>query len=251
MRSALSALAIAALAAIVLAGCASGGPKKIPPAKTLYHRAQNSLSSHYWKRASRQFRQLISTYPFGKYATPARLKLIYAYYRAGNTDETASQADQFIKEDPTSPYASYALFMKGVAYASAMQPGIIDSLFHVSLAKRSPINQPQSFAAFKQLIKRYPNSPYAAEARQWMVFVRDRLARFNLNVARFYARRREWVAAVNRAAAIVKRFPNTPSAKPALKIMTHGYHALGEKKLEAAANAWYQYNYGPKSAAGS
>lgn len=245
MRRHLLLFTIFVLAAAILAGCASG-PKKIPPAKKLYHRAQDSLTAHNWKQAAAQFRQLVSTYPFGKYATPARLKLIYAYYRSGNTDEAASQADQFLKENPASPYASYAYFLKGISYASAMQPGILDSVFHTGLAKRSPVNQDEAYSAFKQLVTRYPDTPYAVKARQWMVFVRDRLARYNLNVARFYARRKEWVAAVQRAATIVSKFPYTPSVKPALKIMARGYHALGEKKLAAAADAWYQYNYGSK-----
>ncbi|MGH8272972.1 MAG: outer membrane protein assembly factor BamD [Gammaproteobacteria bacterium] len=232
-----------ALTAAILAGCSSG-PKKIPAAKTLYKRAQTSLSVHAWKRAASQYRLLVSTYPFGQYATPARLKMIYAYYRAGNTDEAANQADQFTKENPASPYASYALFMKGISYASAMEPGLMDSLFNVDLARRTPVDQKESFAAFKLLIKRYPKTEYASKAKQWMVFVRDRLARYNLNVARFYASRKEWVAAVDRASAVVTQFSETPSAKPALKIMSNGYHALGEKKLAAAADAWYQYNYG-------
>ncbi len=245
MRRYLPLFVTFALTAAILAGCSSG-PKKIPPAKTLYERASTSLTVHAWKRAAAQFRQLVSTYPFGQYATPARLKMIYAYYRAGNTDEAANQADQFIKENPASPYASYALFMKGISYASAMKPGLLDSLFSVDLAQRTPIDQKEAYTAFKQLIKRYPHSQYATKTKQWMVFVRDRLARFNLNVARFYASRQEWVAAVNRASAIVTQFSETPSVKPALKIMSRGYHALGEKDLAAAANAWYQYNYGPK-----
>ncbi|MGH8274830.1 MAG: outer membrane protein assembly factor BamD [Gammaproteobacteria bacterium] len=247
MRRHLPLFTIFALATALLAGCASG-PRKIPSAGELYHRAQTSLTVHDWKRAAGQFRQLISTYPFGKYATPARLRLIYAYYRSGNTDEAASQADQFLKENPASPYASYAYFLKGISYASAMQPGILDSVFHTGLGKRSPVDQKEAFSAFTQLVKRYPDTPYAAKARQWMVFVRDRLARYNLNVARYYAQRADWVAAVDRAATIVSKFPNTPVVKPALKIMTRGYQALGEKKLAAAADAWYQYNYGPRGA---
>ncbi|MDN5864341.1 MAG: outer membrane protein assembly factor BamD [Gammaproteobacteria bacterium] len=249
MRSVLPALFALALGAAILAGCA-GGPEEIPPAKVLYERAQTSLIVEDWNRAATQFRDLISTYPFGKYATSARLKLIYAYYRAGNADEAASQADDFLKENPASPYAGYALFLKGISYASSMQPGILDSWFNSSMAERTPINQRKAYTAFQQLIRRYPDTPYAQKAKQWMVFVRNRLASYNLSVARFYADREEWVAAVNRANIVVTQFQHTPSVKPALAIMAQGYRALGEDKLAAAAQAWYDYNYGPKARSG-
>lgn len=227
----------------LLGGCASG-PKKIPPEHTLYKHAKNALTVENWKSAANQFRTLISTYPFGKYATQARLNLIFAYYRGGNTDEATKQADDFVKENPASPYAAYALFMKGVAYANALQRGPLDALFGVSLSQRDPLDQEQAFTAFKQLAKRYPNSRYTKQAHQWMVFVRNRLAHFNLGVARFYQVRKQWVAAASRANKIVTEFPGTSATKPALKILMQSYKALGEDTLAAQAKAWYDYNYG-------
>ena len=231
------------LGTALLGGCASG-PKKIPPESTLYKHAKDALTVENWRSAANQFRTLISTYPFGKYATQARLNLIFAYYRGGNTDEAAKQADDFVKENPASPYAAYAMFMKGVAYANALQRGPLDSLFGVSLTERDPLDQEQAFTAFKQLAKRYPDSRYTKQARQWMVFVRSRLAHFNLGVARFYLIRGNWVAAAARANMIVTAFPGTSATKPALKIMMQSYKALGEDALAAQAKAWYDYNYG-------
>jgi len=238
------------LGTALLGGCASG-PKKIPPENTLYKHAKDALTVENWKSAANQFRTLISTYPFGKYATQARLNLIFAYYRGGNTDEATKQADDFVKENPASPYAAYALFMKGVAYANALQRGPLDSLFGVTLAKRDPLDQQEAFTAFRQLAKRYPDSRYTKQARQWMVFVRGRLADFNLGVARFYFRRGNWVAAAARANKIVTELPGTSATKPALKILMKSYKALGEKTLAAQAAAWYDYNYRSGAKAGS
>lgn len=245
MRSVLRTLLVAILGAALLAACA-GNPGKVPPAKILYGRAQSSLSLHNWKQAATRFRNFISTYPFGKYATSARLRLIYAYYRAGSTDRAARQASHFLKENPASRYADYALFMKGIAYASTMQPGFLDSLFNVDMAERAPIDQRKAYTAFQQLMKRYPHTPYAHKARQWMVFVRNRLARHNLGIAQFYAAREQWVAAINRANIVVTRFPHTPSAKRAFAILAQAYRALGEDKLASAAQAWLEYNYRQK-----
>lgn len=238
----------AAILIALLAGCAHG-PRKIPPADVLYKQASNNLTVQNWKQAVTKLRQLLATYPFGEYATQARLDLVYAYYRSNQPDEAAKQADDFVKESPASPYVPYVMFMKGAAYAAALQPGPLDIVFHANLSRRDPLDQQQAFVAFKQLVGRYPNSPYSIQARQWMVFVRDRLAKFSLGVAQFYARRRDWVAAVDRANDIVTQYPTTPAAKPALKIMVQGYRALGETKLADAAQAYYDYNFGSGGAA--
>ncbi|MGH8426735.1 MAG: outer membrane protein assembly factor BamD [Gammaproteobacteria bacterium] len=249
MRRFFSSLAVAAVTAMVLAGCAHHGPRPIPPASVLYKHAQDNLMLENWKPAIAQLRQLLSTYPFGEYATQARLELIYANYRSNQPDEVAKQSDDFVQENPASPYVPYAMFMKGAAYANALQPGPLDSFFHTNLSRRDPIDDEQAFAAFKQLIVRYPDSPYAQRARQWMIFVRDRLANFSLGVARFYASRKQWVAAVDRASDVVTTFPATPAATPALKIMMQGYRALGEDQLAAAAETYYRYNFESPTAA--
>ncbi len=242
MRRSIVSGAALALVAALLAGCAHG-PRKVPSEAVLYKRAKDALTVENWRQAEARYRQLLSTYPFGKYATQSRLDLIYAYYRANDPDEAAKQADEFAKENPASPYVDYALFLKGVAYANAMQRGPVDALFHVSLRGRDPLDQQEAYSAFKQLITQYPHSRYAQKARRWMVFVRDRLAGFNLQVARFYARRGNWVAAVNRAATVVTQFSTTPSVKPALHIMVRGYRALGEKHLAEVTQAWYRHNF--------
>ncbi len=242
MRRLTPLLTLALLSAVILAGCA-GGPKKIPPETNLYHRAQDALTVENWRAATASLRSLISTYPFGKYATQGRLDLIYAYYRNNQTTEAAKQADDFVKENPNSPYAAYALFLKGIAYANALQRGPLDSIFHVNLADRDPLDQQQAYTTFRQLIERYPHSKYARQARQWMVFVRNRLAQFNLTLARFYQQRRQWVAATMHASDIVTQFPDTTAAKPAFRILIRSYQALGETELAADAQAWYNYNY--------
>jgi len=246
MRRLTPLLTLVLASAVILAGCASG-PKKIPPETKLYKNAKDALTVHNWKAATSSLRSMIATYPFGKYATQGRLDLIYAYYRDNKTDEAAKQADDFVKENPASPYAAYAQFMKGVTYANALQRGPVASLFTISLADRDPVDQEQAYTAFKQLVKRYPDSPYARQAKQWMVFVRNRLAQFNLNLARFYQRRKEWVAAARHAADIVSSFGDSTAAKSAFRILINSYKALGEDELASDAQDWYDYNYGKKA----
>jgi hypothetical protein len=166
MRRLTPLLTLALLSAVILAGCA-GGPKKIPPESKLYQRAQDALTVENWRAATASLRSLISTYPFGKYATQGRIDLIYAYYRNDQTDEATKQADDFVKEHPDSPYAAYALFLKGIAYANALRRGPLGFVFHVNLSDRDPLDQQQAYTAFKQLTKRYPHSKYARRPGSW------------------------------------------------------------------------------------
>lgn len=231
-----------------LAGCASA-PYKTPKAGRLFHQADNAMITHEWRVASAKYRELLATYPSSKYATQARLNLVYVYYRADQPDEAGSQADRFRKEDPASPYVPYVLYIKGLAYATSMQPGLMERTFGVSMSQRDPKDQQKAFKAFRNLVTEYPKSAYTERAKRWMVFVRNRLAKFNLGVARFYLRRKEWVAAVNRAATILTKFSKTPSAKPALKILERSYRALGEEKLATEAQKYYRFNFGSHATA--
>lgn len=241
----ISTVAVAVVFLAALAGCAhhSHAPK-IRPVKDMYRRAKNSLTIEHYGRAIAIYKQLLATYPFGKYATQSRLDLIYAYYKSGQPDETADTANRFEKQDPTSPYVPYALYVEGVAYATTVKPGPLQRVFGISAARRDPKNEKKAFQTFKRLITNYPHSKYVKRARQWMVFVRNRLAKFDLFTARFYLRRKIWVAAVDRAAYIVTHYSRSPSVKPALRIMVRGYRALGETDLANAAEKLYKHNFG-------
>ncbi|MEJ2130536.1 MAG: outer membrane protein assembly factor BamD, partial [Gammaproteobacteria bacterium] len=111
--------------------------------------------------------------------------------------------------------------------------GFFDTVFPTDPSKRDPGAARQSFADFGQLVSRYPNSPYAADARQRMIYLRNLLADSEVHIARYYMRREAWVAAGNRGRYVVENFPQTPAVPNALAIMIEAYMRLG---LEAVAN---------------
>ena len=125
---------------------------------------------------------LQSRFPFSEPARQAQLDLIYAYYKNRETDPAIDAADTFIRENPTNPRVDYAYYMKGLVYFER-QANFMERWFHVDLSKRPPINARKSFDAFVELMKKYPHSPYDADARQRMIFLRNRLADFELHVA--------------------------------------------------------------------
>ena len=118
----------------------------------------------------------------------ARLDLIYAYYKSRESESAVDAADQFIRENPTHPRVDYALYIKGLIYFERT-PNFLERWFRTDLTERPPQDVRRSFQAFQTLIERFPNSEYAHDARQRMIFLRNRLADYEVHVADYYLRR--------------------------------------------------------------
>ena len=111
------------------------------------------------------------------------------------------------------------------------------------MSKRDQANLRQSFDDFGALVARYPASAYTADSRQRMVYLRNVMAQSELHIAVFYLRRNAYVAAANRAKAIVETYPQSPQAGDALAIMVESYKNLGQPKLADDAERVLKLNY--------
>jgi outer membrane protein assembly factor BamD len=136
--------------------------------------------------------------------------------------------------------------MKGLVYFER-QANFMERWFNVDLSRRPPINAKKSFDAFDELLKRYPHSLYAGDARQRMIFLRNRLADFELYVAKYYMRRGAYVGALNRAKFCIENYDGAPAVQPSLRIIVQAYRNLGMNDLAADAERVYDDNY-PASA---
>jgi outer membrane protein assembly factor BamD len=105
------------------------------------------------------------------------------------------------------------------------------------------VNAKKSFDAFQQLIEKYPHSEYATDSRQRMVFLRNRLADFELHVALYYMRRGAYVGALNRAKFCVENYDGSPAVRGSMKVIVDAYRALKMTDLEADAQKVYAANY--------
>jgi outer membrane protein assembly factor BamD len=124
----------------------------------------------------------------------------------------------------------YAYYLRGLINFDR-NPGFVNSLVRGDEALRDQSTSKQSFLDFGDLLKRYPNSQYATDARQRMLYLRNNLATYELSVAQYYLRRGANVGAVNRAKFVVETYQETPMAADALAVMVQGYEALGEEQL--------------------
>ena len=237
-------LVTALLIALLGAGCrshraeddAKSGPEVI------YQRAQKSIKNGDFGGAVKQLEGLQSRFPFSESARQAQLDLIYVYYKSRQTDPAVDAADTFMRENPTNPRVDYAYYMKGLVYFER-QANFLERYFNVDLSQRPPVNARKSFESFDELVKKYPHSPYVGDARQRMIFLRNRLADFELHVALYYLRRGAYVGAINRAKFCVENYDGAPAVRGSMKVLVDAYRQL--KMLDLAANAErvYAANY--------
>ena len=206
-------------------------------------RPSQSLNSQDYNNAIKTYEALTARFPFTDQARQARLDLIYAYYRAGEKESAIDAARPFIRENPTHPRIDYAWYIKGLVDFER-SANILERLFRVDLAERPPSTARKSFAAFSTVVEQYPKSDYAHDSRQRMIFLRNRLASYEVHVARYYLKRGAFVAAAQRAKGAIEQYDGAPTTREALEILIASYDRLDLKDLAAQARQVYEANYG-------
>ncbi len=199
-------------------------------AKELYDKALSNISASNYKQAVQKLENLDSRFPFGVYAEQAQLSLIYAYYKNRDSASAIAQADRFIRQHPKHAFVDYAYYMKGLVNFSA-EIGFFQEAFSAKLEERDAATARQSFRDFSELVKRYPASSYAKDAQRRMIYLRNRLAQYEIHVARYYMERKAYLAAANRAKYVIEHFPKSSANADALAIMVSAYDILGLKTL--------------------
>lgn len=227
----------------MLSGCSSFRSKPINNADDLYDKAKKDLDNGDYSVAIKSYEQLEARFPFSNSTRQGQLDLMYAYYKNGDRENAIDQADQFIRENPTHPRVDYAYYVKGLANFDR-ERNFLERWFRVDLSKRPPVNSRTSFQAFQALLQRFPNSQYAPDTRQRMIFLRNRLANYEVYVARYYFKRGAYVAALNRAKYALENYDGSPSIKEALEISRDSYTKLGMNDLAANSTKVLQKNFG-------
>jgi outer membrane protein assembly factor BamD len=235
-----SFVAIAVLC-LAFGGCAlwGGGDDERDPERDLnateqllYRNVQRSLRSGNYQQAIENLNRLEARFPFGRYAEQAQLELIYAHYMGFQPEAARTSADRFIRLHPQHPNVDYAYYLKGLASYNKNR-GVLDRLFSTDVAKREMSSARDAYAEFSDLLARFPNSPYAPDARKRMLYLRNLLARHELYVADFYMERRAYVAAANRARFVVENYSKADAVPDALALLVEANYKLG---LEDAAD---------------
>ncbi len=245
---ALKVLVVLALA-VSLSACSMFHHKKrdsidTMPVDALYNNAHTSLENADYAASTRAYQRLIARFPSGAYTEQAQLELAYSQYKNNQPDDALSTVNGFIKTNPTNKHVDYAYYLRGLINFDRTSGFLERHTKHSeSQSRRDQGYNLQSFDDFSELSRRFPDSAYTADARQRMIYLRNVLAQYEINVAEFYLRNKAYVGSADRAQYVVEHYQEAPQAGDALAILTRSYLALGHKELAEQTRQVLALNY--------
>lgn len=206
-------------------------------ASELYKAGRAALDVSDYQTAIQRYDQLILRFPFSEYATQAELERIYAQQRSFDEERALSNAERFLREHPRHTAADYVQYLKGIINMSRDES--FAGMLGLDTSKEDVTSARRAFDDFALLIQKYPQSKFNADARQRMIYLRNRLASHDLHVVRYYMKRGAYVAAAKRAEQIVQTYPGAPQLLDALAYMQESYQALGLNQQAEDAGKLY------------
>lgn len=228
--------------AIGFSSCSSSDKRKVRGSEQeVYERAQGYLSAKNWAQAIETLQLMEEYFPFGNYAEHAQLELIYAYFKAEEYESAAAAAERFIRLHPRQRNVDYAYYMRGVA--NYYNDSVFSQFFPSDVSKRDPGTAKEAFNHFSQLLNLFPESAYALDAQKRMIYLKNTLARAEINVANYYFKRGAYLAAANRGRWVVENLQQTPAVPDALAVMAQAYHLLEMQELSDDAVRVLAHNY--------
>ena len=171
-----------------------------------------------------------------------RIEIAYAYYKANEPASAIAACDRFIKLHPNHPNVDYVYYLKGLVNFNE-DLGVLGYISMQDQSERDPMAARDAFAAFKELVAKYPDSKYAPDATARMKYLVNALASNEVHVAHYYLRRGAYVAAANRAQFTVKTYLDAPANEEALFILVKSYDALGLNDLRDDAERVMRTNF--------
>lgn len=216
-----------------LAACsASEAPYVEKPVEELYNTAMDSLVAGNYKTAAKGFDEVERQHPYSAWATKAQLMASYANYMINQYDEAILAAERFIQLHSGNKDASYAYYLVALSYYEQI----------ADVGRDQKITE-RALNAMQEVIKRYPDSAYARDARLKIDLTRDHLAGKEMEIGRYYLRRKQYLAAINRFRQVVEKYQTTSHVAEALHRLTESYLSLGVTEEAQSAAAVLGHNY--------
>ncbi len=236
LRSISPAIVLLLAITVAMTGCKSFGKSKKgkdvegQPVATIYQKAHDQIESGSYGNAEEDFKRLIAQYPYGPYAEQALMEMAYAQYKSNNNDDAISSIDRFLRTYPTNRNIPYMYYLRGLANQSR-NAVFLQHVFDLDMSQRDLAAPMQAYNDFGLIVERFPNSRYAGDARQRMIYLRDQFARFELGTAVYYLRRDAWVAAADRAKYLLETYPQSAYQNDAVAVLAEAYTRLGNQAL--------------------
>ncbi|HEU0134718.1 MAG TPA: outer membrane protein assembly factor BamD [Allosphingosinicella sp.] len=246
-RSIAASLIVAAV--LPLAACAGNGARTRADTQyvardvnTLYNLAKRELDRRNYPVAGALFDEVERQHPYSVWARRAQLMSAFSYYAARDYTKSVDSSRRFLSIHPGNRDAPYAYYLIALSHYEQIED-----------VTRDQSTTRQALDALGELVRRYPDTRYAADARLKIDLVRDHLAGKEMAIGRFYQRRAQWLASVVRFRTVVDQYQTTSHTPEALMRLTESYLALGipaEARRSAAVlganypnTKWYQRAY--------
>ena len=225
------------VSALALGGCGwFGSDKDKPyvetPVEILYNRALDDLGRQDYKLAAKEFEEVDRQHPYSVWATKAQIMAAFTYYQANKYDDAIIALDRFIQLHPGHKDIPYAYYLKGLCFYEQIS----------DVGRDQRITQ-QALDALAEVVKRYPDTPYARDARLKVELTIDHLAGKEMLVGRYYQKQQQFVGAINRYRMVIERYQTTTHVPEALHRLVECYLALGVKQEAQEAAAVLGYNF--------
>ena len=250
MRLQLSARQVSAAAvfalALALGACGSSEKTELEyverPVEDIYNEALKELENGLLVQATLLFDEVERQHPYSVWARRAMLMSSYSLYKLSKYDDAILAAERFLSLHPGNKDVPYAQYLIGLCYYEQIR----------DVGRDQKLTE-NAMRAFEELVRRYPNTEYARDARLKIDLTRDHLAGKEMHVGRYYLRRNQHVAAINRFRTVIENYQTTSHVPEALHRLTEAYLAMGVHKEAQVAAAvlghnfpgsdWYEYSY--------
>jgi len=235
--------ALAGLLALTLGACGDKKKEYVErPVEQLYNEAMDAMVGKDYASATERFDEVERQHPYSSWATRAQLMSAYSYYLQNRYDDAIVALDRFIQLHPTSKDIAYAYYLKGLSYYE-----------QISDVARDQKMTELALSTLDELVKRFPSSKYARDAKLKIDLTFDHLAGKEMEIGRYYHNRGHFLAAINRFRSVIDRYQTTTHVPEALHRLTEAYLALGvpEEARKTAAvlghnfpgSEWYIDSY--------
>ena len=219
-----------------LGGCAGGDEEDVAyverPVEDIYNEAMDAMEAGKYAAAAKSFDEVERQHPYSKWATKAQIMAGYAHYMNGKYDDAIIALDRFIDLHPGHKEAAYAWYLKGLSYYE-----------QISDVARDQRMTEGALDAFGNLVRRFPDSNYARDARLKIELAQDHLAGKDMDVGRYYLRAGHHLAAIGRFRSVVEKWGTTTHVPEALHRLTEAYMALGVVEEARFTAAVLRHNF--------
>ena len=241
------------LSGLLLSGCGGSDKDKAgptPPVEVLYNNGLDALNANRYSDAADQFNSLEQNYPFSTWAVNAQIMQAYSEYVQNKYTDAIATLDRFIQLHPVHPDIAYIYYLRALCYYE-----------QIADIERDQKGTEQAMAALQEVVTRFPDTPYANDARLKIDLCRDHMAGKEMEIGRYYQRQHLYQAAIGRFQRVVDDYQTTAHVPEALARIVEIYLALGlvdEAKRTAAVlgyndpgSVWYQDAYNDLASVGA